>query len=327
MSCAVRANSGRPNVSASASKSTVLPLCSREPRLGAQDPRHGVVNALHRQPARGRRLAQRCDRSIRFERRKQDIRSRQDRAHRDLARRIAHRHAAHVQIVSHYQAVKSQLVPQYFRRDVLRKRRRNVCVRFQRRHGQMPGHHRADARFDRRAKRWQLDAFEARAIPRDCRQVEVRIQIGIAVPRKMLRRRQSAVFFHATHKRRRQRAHALRIFAERANIDDGIGRIAVDVAYRRENPGHARRSRLQRRDLAHRVCVFCAARRRHGHRLRKRRAFLQPHRRPALEIRPDQQRNPRPLSASAFTSAAVGYTWLRSMPSAPARVAMISPPA
>ena len=116
----------------------------------------------------------------------------------------------------------------------------------------------------------QFDAVEMFAIAVDCRQVEMRIGAGVAVSREMLCGGQAAVFFDSANERGDEFGDARGIFAEGTRVDDGIVGVAVDIGVGRENPGDAGGLRFQRRDFAHRVGVFRAARRGHGHGMRER---------------------------------------------------------
>ena len=155
----------------------------------------------------------------------------------------------------------------------------------------MSSHHRAGPRANCRLEGNELDGIQPLAIRRHQRQFHVRIHRGVPVARKMFCCGHGPVFFHPAHELRHKLRHALRIFAERADIDDGIVRVAVHIGHRREHPVHAHGARFNCRDAPHRVGVFRPPRRGHRHGVRECRAFLQAHHRAALEIRANEQWN------------------------------------
>ena len=106
----------------------------------------------------------------------------------------------------------------------------------------------------------------------------------------MLGGRQSAILAHAAHELTHKLRNALRIFAEGPRVDNGIAGIIVYIRVRRIDPMNADGARFDRGDLAHGVSVFQISASRERHSGWKRSAFIQSHRRPALEIRANQQR-------------------------------------
>ena len=106
----------------------------------------------------------------------------------------------------------------------------------------------------------------------------------------MFCRGQAAIFLHAVDELRDELGDFLRIFAERARVDDGIVGIVVDVGIRRVNPVDADGARFERGDFSHGVGIFGIACGGQRHRGRKRCAFVQTHRGAAFEIGADEQR-------------------------------------
>ena len=133
--------------------------------------------------------------------------------------------------------------------------------------------------------------FEFLAIAGNDGEREMRIDADVAVARKMLGGGEGAVFLHAANELGDVFGNALRVFAERAHIDDGIIGIVVHVRVGRENPVHARGARFERDGFADRVGELGIARGGDGHRGGKRRAFVEPHAGAGFEVRAEQQRN------------------------------------
>ena len=136
------------------------------------------------------------------------------------------------------------------------------------------------------------------------RQSDVRVDVGVAVPGKVLRRRELAAVLRAANEERRESRDALRILAERSRVDDRVRRIVVHVDDRREVDVNADRSPLLRDRATDVVRVRVARRRgdRHRRREHRRAAGLeqivreQPALEPAepgLEVRAHEQRHAR----------------------------------
>ena len=264
-----------------------------KPRLGPQDAPNGFFDARPRNPAGLHGVAQRLERGIRHWRHQHAIGPRQNRAHGGLARRVTRRDAAHVHRVGDDQAPITKLFAQQPGQNLGGEGRRNVRVGLYCGNGKMARHDRADARRNRGAERRQLERLKPLAARADHRQIEMRVRRRISVTRKMLGRGQRAIFLHAAHKLRHEFRHASRVFTERARVDDRIARIVVDVRDGRVNPIHSRGAGFESGDFAHRVGVLRSAARGNRHLRRKRCAFVEPHRGPALEIGGDEQRNLR----------------------------------
>ena len=262
-----------------------------KPRLGPQDAPNGFFDARPRNPAGLHGVAQRLERGIRHWRHQHAIGPRQNRARGGLARRVTRRDAAHVHRVGDDQAPITKLFAQQPGQNLGGEGRRNVRVGLYCGNGKMARHDRADARRNRGAERRQLERLKPLAARADHRQIEMRVRRRISVTRKMLGRGQRAIFLHAAHKLRHEFRHASRVFTERARVDDRIARIVVDVRDGRVNPIHSRGARFESGDFAHRVGVLRSAARGNRHLRRKRCAFVEPHRGPALEIGGDEQRN------------------------------------
>src|ERR1700731_2383451 len=93
-----------------------------------------------------------------------------------------------------------------------------------------------------------------------------------------------SILLHAAHESSHVLSDTLRIFAERARIDNRIARIVIYVGNRRINPVNAHGASFQRGDFAHGVSVGWISSRSQTHRRGERCAFSEPHRRAAFEV-------------------------------------------
>ena len=84
--------------------------------------------------------------------------------------------------------------------------------------------------------------------------------------------------------------HSLRILAKRADVDDRVIGIVVDIGDGRVDPVNPNGAGFERGDFAHGVSVAGISGGGKGHRGRKRSAFIQAHRGAALKIGADEQR-------------------------------------
>ena len=116
----------------------------------------------------------------------------------------------------------------------------------------------------------------------------MRIDLGVAVSREMLQCREHAVLLQAVHVCLHQLRHGARVLAERADIDDRIERIVVDVGVGREVDVDPDGAAFDGGDAADRVGVALIAGRAGGHDHRKRRRADDAHPRAPLEIGGDQ---------------------------------------
>ena len=89
--------------------------------------------------------------------------------------------------------------------------------------------------------------------------------------------------------RRDQASDRLRVFAERAGIDDRVGRIVVDIGDRRKRQVDADRAAFERRDAAELVGIRVAPGGAHAHIGGKRRSAVQSNGGAGFEVRGHQQ--------------------------------------
>ena len=96
--------------------------------------------------------------------------------------------------------------------------------------------------------------------------------------------RQHGAFVSAPNVRRHEIAHLLRIFSERARVNDGIRRVGIHVGNGKEIPMHSDRPRFERRDASKGFGIFRFAGSSKRHRMGKDGGAIQPHRHAALEV-------------------------------------------
>ncbi len=156
----------------------------------------------------------------------------------------------------------------------------------------MARHDRADARGDGRAEGNEFRAFKLVRDRRERRR-RARCESTLTLPWPGKCFAVASAPFSSTPRTNSRDVfrHVLRIFAERADVDDRVVGIVVDVRIRREDPVHAGGARFERGVFAGGVGELRIARGADGHGGRERRAFVEAHPGAGLEIRADQQRN------------------------------------
>ena len=112
------------------------------------------------------------------------------------------------------------------------------------RHEDVRRHDRGDSHIDGGPKRPKRTGYESVSVVIDHRQLEMRVDGGVTVPRKVLRARRDAAFLGSGYERRYVARNELGLRAERANPDDRVPRIRVHVGHRSEIQCHARRAEL-----------------------------------------------------------------------------------
>ena len=262
-------------------------------RLRGEDPAHRGVDAglgqrppLDRPPETGerRRVVGRVH---------DDVVPGRHRRHRGPARRHFVRDAAHAHRVGVHEPVEAQLVAQqaadHRRADGGGPNRARVETG----QGDVGSHDRPRPGRDARPERRQLDPVEARPGMRDERQPAVRVDVGVAVPGKVLEGGHHAARLQAAHPGRGEARHHRRVLAERARVDDRVAGVVVDVGDRREVDVHAEGPRLDRGDAPRLERQPLVARRPERHRPRERGAAAQAEPDPGLEVGRVQQRQGR----------------------------------
>ena len=238
------------------------PLLERKDHSHAHvEPRLGIAALLHPRDDR-------LDRLPRVLGHQHDVRARGDRTLHGLARPELLQHAGHGHRIREDEATKAHLVAKQAREHRGRQRCGNAG-RVEGREDAVEGHHRADACADRGTKGRQLHRVETRAADSDRRQREVRVDLGVAVPGKVLARGDDAVLLEAARDRNTEPRHQGGVLANRARRDDGILRVVVDVKHGPEHHVNAEGARLARRRASHLVGERAVARRAERHLQRK----------------------------------------------------------
>ena len=160
-----------------------------------------------------------------------------------------------------------------------------VGLGVERGNGYVRDHHGIHAGLDRAPERRQLNRVEPGAVAGDLREAKMRIGGGVAVSGKVFCRDQHAAFVSAPDVRRHQIADLMRVFSERARVDDGIRRIGIHVGIGKEIPMHSDGPCFQRRNASKGLGIFRFAGRAKGHCMGKDGGAIQTHGYAALEIR------------------------------------------
>ena len=292
-----------------------------QPRLRLEEPPHRRVDPFPCDTARLDRRGHGVDRRADAVRSQQHIRPGLEGEHRRLARAVALRDRAHAQRVGEEEAAEPHLAAQQLRHQ-LGGHRRGAVVAEHSGHRHVCGHHRVHARVDRHAEGDELHPVEAVAVGPDDGQLDVRIGPGVAVPGEVLGGRERTSLPGPPDEGRTQSPHGLRIFAEGADVDHRVVRIAVHVEHRRKEPVNAHRPGFFGRDAAVLVGEVLVTRGAEGHRRREagspalwkerrdRVAVVDSHpRATVLEVRGHQERNPGPrLQSIELRDICVGDT-------------------
>ena len=150
--------------------------------------------------------------------------------------------------------------------------------------GDVRHHHGIHSRLNRAPEWRQLNRIQARPVARDFSQAKMRIGSGVAVSGKVFGRGQHEALVGAPNVRRHEIAHLLRVFSERARVNDGIRRVGIHVGHGKEIPMHSDGPRLQPGDASKGFGIFRFAGSSKSHRMGKNSSAIQPHRHAALKI-------------------------------------------
>jgi hypothetical protein len=178
-----------------------------------------------------------------------DVAARLQGEHRGGVRRPAVGHRLHLEVVREHHAVVLELAAQDAVDHGLGDRSRILGVQL--RVEDVRHHDRRDPGRDRALEGTDLHVFQARAALLDRRQREMGIEVGVAVPGKVLGRRHHAAALKPLDHGDAQSSHPLGVVAERAVADDGIVRVRVDVHDRREIALDPRRRAFRGQGRAH----------------------------------------------------------------------------
>ena len=175
-------------------------------------------------------------------------------------------HALHFHGIGHDEAPKTHLVAE----DLAVEgggERRGTTGWIEGRYRHMAYHDRVHPRGYRLSEGRPFHRLQVVTIDTDDRQIQVAVDGGIAVPRKVLGRREQAALAGAPDECGTQPGDQLRVFPERPNIDHRIVRVAVDVQHRSEGPVDSERPSLPGRHLSKKAGRLLGARGAHGHRI------------------------------------------------------------
>ena len=157
----------------------------------------------------------------------QQIGSRRKRSFRGfLDRPIAER--LHLQVIRANHAAESKLISKQLGQEHLRLRGRTIA-RIERRHGDVASHDDVDARIDGCAEGYEINGAQLLRVPARKGQRDVRVRGCAAVAWEVFGSRDDACIAQPEHCSHDVPAHRARFAAERAQSDDRIVRIGVDV--------------------------------------------------------------------------------------------------
>ena len=263
-----------------------------EPRLGLENAAHGALDLRPWKFAALDGANHRRHRRRRIRRIENHVDPRRRRPHRGLARRQHLRDRRHLHRVGIDEPVEAHLAAEQAANH-LRAERGRPLLGIDGRQLDVRHHHAGRAGGDAGPERRQLDGIEARAGMRNDRQPEMRVDIGVAVPRKMLERGEHAGVLHAPHPAGHHGAHASGILAERSDVDHRVARVVVDVGHGAEVHVHAHGPALGAGDLPRFVGQPRIAGRAERHGPRELRRARNAHPRAPLEIGRGQERKRR----------------------------------
>jgi hypothetical protein len=261
-----------------------------KPRLGFEDAARRLFHARPRNLSSRDRGDDRGSRRGRIRRVENHIDAGLDGAHRGLARARHPGNRRHLHRVGDDQAVEARTQQRVQHRVAERGR---LLVGIDRRQLDVRHHHGGGAGLDARPERRQLDRVETLARMRDDRQPEVRVDVGIAMAREVLKRGEHAAFLQPAHPAGDHLAGLGGILAEGADVDHGIARVVVDVGDRRKVDVHAQGARFGRDDLAGFIGQLRIAGGAKRHRPRELGGAGNPHLHAPLEVGRGQQRHAR----------------------------------
>ena len=137
---------------------------------------------------------------------------------------------AHLQGVGDDDAVEAELAPEEIRDHRTAEGARRLVEPG---HANVGGHHRAHSGAHGRAKRQQHRGHRL-VVALDRRELEMRVLLGVAVPREVLRAGRDSGALEPTHERGHVAGDELRVAPERADADDRVVGIRVHVRDRGE---------------------------------------------------------------------------------------------
>ena len=197
----------------------------------------------------------------------------------------------HVQRVGDRDAPEPEPVTQEVVHHLAGERRGQVRGAGDRRERNVRGHDEVGPGLDCRHERHQLASRQPCLVEPEVRQAQVRVEVCLAEPGKVLDRRGGAGGPDAADHRRGERAHERRVVAERADAEVRVGGARGEVARRGVDDVDAHRERLRADRVPDPLGELDVAGRRERHVPReRRRGVAERDELPALLVRGDQQR-------------------------------------
>ena len=236
-----------------------------EPGFGLQDAPHRPVDTLFVELSLLDTAEERLEGYPKVGRHQDHIGAGANRVHRRLAD-PGRSDALHNHGVGHDETLKTHLVAQ----DIRVEGGRECCGtagRVEGRHRHVTHHDRVHPGRDRLSEWRPFHHFKMFAVDADDRKLQVAVDGGVAVPRKMFGRRQHAAAAGALDKGDTEPGDQLRVLAKRPQVDHRVVRIVIDIDHRSKGPVDAQRPPFPGRHLSEKAGRFLGARGAHGHRV------------------------------------------------------------
>src|SRR5674476_319360 len=109
----------------------------------------------------------------------------------------------------------------------------------------MKRHDPRDTRADRSSKWYQLDTIKPVSAHSNDRDIQMRVGVGITMPRKMLAGSDHPVGLHASDEGRTEPSNHHRVLAKRPGVDDRVCRVVVHIQHGSVGDVNAKRSPFQ----------------------------------------------------------------------------------
>src|SRR5580693_6588957 len=154
----------------------------------------------------------------------------------------------------------------------------------------MARHDRANASSNCGSKRYELVILEFLTVIRNNRQRKMRVGGYIAMAGEMFGGCKRAIFFDATNELSGEISHLSRILSKRADVDNRIPGIVINIGVGSEYPVNSDGAGLKRGVLTSCISELWVVCRTDCHSRGEVRSLIEPHASAALKIGPDQER-------------------------------------